>query len=299
MTVSIYAVIGLVCYLIAGPLVGGFLAGVDRRITARMQGRFGPPILQPFYDVRKLFEKEPVTVNSGQDFYVMCFLIFVIITGGLFFFGENLLLVIFALTTANLFLVIGAYSSNSPYSQIGAERELLQMMAYEPMVLLTAVGLYMTTGTFRVGDIVASSSLADGSIPLKYLIGIFIGYLFILTIKFRKSPFDLSLSHHAHQELVKGVTTEFSGRTLALIEIAHWYENVFLLGFIFLFFQNGTWYMAVVGIVASLLAYFLEIFIDNAFARMKWQFALKSSWLVTITFGAANLILLYYIKSLM
>ncbi|MDR2163868.1 MAG: NADH-quinone oxidoreductase subunit H [Clostridiales Family XIII bacterium] len=299
MPVSIYAVIGLVCYLIAGPFVGGLLSGIDRKVTARMQGRFGPPIMQPFYDVRKLMEKEPVTVNSGQDFYVMCFLIFIIITGGLFFFGENLLLVIFTLTTANLFLVIGAYSSNSPYAQIGAERELLQMMAYEPMVLLTAVGLYMTTGSFRIGDIVAGVGLDSGGIPLQYLVGIFIGYLFILTMKFRKSPFDLSLSHHAHQELVKGVTTEFSGRTLALIEIAHWYENVFLLGFVFLFFPNGTWYMAVIGAAVALLAFFLEVFIDNAFARMKWQFALKSSWLVTITFGAANLILLYYLRGLM
>jgi formate hydrogenlyase subunit 4 len=244
-------------------------------------------------------EKEPVTVNSGQDFYVMCFLIFIVVTGGLFFFGENLLLVIFTLTTANLFLVIGAYSSNSPYAQIGAERELLQMMAYEPMVLLTAVGLYMTTGSFRIGDIVAGGGLAGGGLPLLYLIGIFAGYLFVLTMKFRKSPFDLSLSHHAHQELVKGVTTEFSGRTLALIEVAHWYENVFLLGFVFLFFPNGTWYMAVIGVAVALLAFFLEIFIDNAFARMKWQFALKSSWLVTITFGGANLILLYYLKGLM
>jgi formate hydrogenlyase subunit 4 len=299
MTISLYAVIGLVAYLIAGPFVGGLLSGVDRRITARMQGRFGPPIRQPFYDVGKLLSKEPVTVNSGQDFYVLCFFIFIIITGGLFFFGENLLLVIFTLTTANLFLVIGAYSSNSPYAQIGAERELLQMMAYEPMVLLTAVGFYMTNGSFRISDIVAGTAFAGGGFPLIYLVGIFVGYLFILTIKFRKSPFDLSLSHHAHQELVKGVTTEFSGKTLALIEIAHWYENVFLLGFIFLFFQNGTWYMAVIGVVVALAAYFLEIFIDNAFARMKWQFTLKSSWLVTITFGAANLILMYYLQGIM
>jgi formate hydrogenlyase subunit 4 len=303
MTISL---ISLIAYIVAAPFLGGFLAGVDRRITARMQGRFGPPILQPFYDVGKLTEKEPVTVNSGQDFFVLCFFIFVVITGGLFFFGENLLLVIFTMTTANLFLVIGAYSSNSPYSQVGAERELLQMMAYEPMVLLMAIGFYMTTGSFRVGDIMNNGvAIKEGmdsaipfSFPLIFLIGIFIGYLFILTIKLRKSPFDLSMSHHAHQELVKGVTTEFSGRTLALIEVAHWYENVLFLGFIFLFFQNGTWYMAVIGAVVCLAAYFLEIFIDNAFARMKWQFTLKSSWLVTITFGAANLILLYYFKGI-
>jgi formate hydrogenlyase subunit 4 len=258
-----------------------------------MQGRFGPPILQPFYDVGKLLEKEAVTVNKGQDFYVMACLIFMIITGTLFFFGENLLLVIFMLTTAGLFLVIGAYSSASPYSQIGAERELLQMMSYEPMVLLMAVGLYMVNGTFRVSEIVSS-----GPLSLKLLIGIFIGYLFILTIKFRKSPFDLSLSHHAHQELVAGLKTEFSGRTLAALEVSHWYENVFLLGFLFLFFTNGTWYMAVIGVVVCLAAYFLEIFIDNVYARMKWQFTLKASWIVTIIFGGVNVLMLYFLKAL-
>jgi len=43
--------------------------------------------------------------------------------------------------------------------------------------------------------------------------------LYILTIKFRKSPFDLSMSHHAHQEIVRGITTEFSGPALGLIEV--------------------------------------------------------------------------------
>jgi formate hydrogenlyase subunit 4 len=278
-------------YVVLAPFIGGLIAGIDRKITARMQGRFGPPILQPFYDVRKLFEKEAVTVNTGQDFYVMCCLIFMIITGALFFGGANLLLVIFTLTTASIFLVIAAYSSGSPYSQIGAERELLQMMTYEPMVLLMAVGLFMVNGSFDVKTIVGG-----GPVSLKFLIGIFIGYLFIITIKLRKSPFDLSMSHHAHQELVKGLTTEFSGRTLAALEISHWYENVFLLGFIFLFFANGTWVLAVVGVAVCLLAYFLEILVDNGYARMKWQFALKSGWIMTIIFGGGNLLLLYFLQ---
>ena len=282
-------IISVIAYLIVGPFIGCLLSGIDRKLTARMQGRVGPPIMQPLYDVRKLLEKDPVTVNNGQDFYIMACLVFMILTGSLFFYGQNLLLVIFSLTTAGLFLVIGAYSSASPYSQIGADRELLQMMAYEPMVLLMAVGLYMTNGTFRVSDIISG-----GPISIIFLVGIFLGYLFVITIKLRKSPFDLSMSHHAHQELVKGVTTEFSGRTLAALEIAHWYENVFLLGFIFLFFANGTWYMALVGVVVCLLVYFLEIVIDNTFARMKWQFTLKSSWLITIILGGINITLLYF-----
>ena len=278
------AIISVIAYLILAPLIGGFLAGVDRIITARMQGRFGPPVLQPFYDVLKLREKENITVNRVQDFYVICFFIFVVVTGGFFFAGGSLLLVIFTLTLASVFLIVAAFSSGSAYAQVGAERELLQMMAYEPMVLLTAVGFYAYTGSFRVDDIMQGSNM-----PLIPLVGIFVGYIFILTIKFRKSPFDLSMSHHAHQELVAGLKTEFSGRTLALIEVAHWYENIFLLGIVFLFFVNGTILMTVIGIVVCLLAYFLEIFIDNSFARMKWQVALNSAWIAALVLGGINL----------
>ena len=77
--------------------------------------------------------------------------------------------------------------------------------------------------------------------------------MFILTIKLRKSPFDLSTSHHAHQELVKGVTTEFSGMTLAFVEIAHWFENVLLLGIVYLFFAWSSPVSPIIGVAVCLL----------------------------------------------
>ena len=283
--------LGLVLYVVLAPFVGGFIAGVDRRVTARMQGRYGPPILQPFYDVGKLFGKEKITVSNGQDFYILCSLVFMVISGAFFFSGSNLLMMIFTLTASSIFLVLAGFSSNSPYAQLGAEREMLQIMSYEPMVLLTAVGFYMVNGSFNVGDIVTSDTFS-----FIYLPGMFVGYVFILTIKLRKSPFDLSMSHHAHQELVKGLTTELSGRTLALLEIIHWYENVFLLGFIFIFFAKGALLYAVLGVVVVVVCYFAEIIIDNGYARMKWQFTIKSAWIVTLIFGGGNLFILYYVR---
>lgn len=286
----IKTVISIIAYLILAPIVGGLLAGLDRKFSAKMQRRVGPPVLQPFYDVFKLFEKEDQTVTKVQDFYVMVFVVFVIVSGAIFFGGGDMLLVIFTLTLASAFLIIAAYSSNSPYAEIGAERELLQMMAYEPMVLMTVIGFYMYCGSFAVKDVMAGTSM-----PFLPMIGLFIGFLFILTIKFRKSPFDLSMSHHAHQELVKGLTTEFSGKTLGWIEVSHWYENVFLLGFVFLFFANGTVWGTVIGVVVALLTYFFEVVIDNSFARMKWQFAFKSAWIVALVFGVINIFVLYVI----
>ncbi|MGI6204858.1 MAG: respiratory chain complex I subunit 1 family protein [Anaerovoracaceae bacterium] len=280
-------IIAVIAYLVLAPIVGGFLAGIDRKLSARMQSRVGPPIRQPFYDVFKLTEKEDITVNNVQDFYVLCFLIFIIVTGCLFFAGQSLLLVFFTLTTASAFLIIAAYSSNSPYAEAGAQRELLQVMAYEPMVLLVAVGLYMATGTFQVSQIMTQTSM-----PFWSTWGILIGYVFILTIKMRKSPFDLSMSEHAHQELVGGLKTEWSGKTLAMVEVAHWYENVMLLGLVFLFFQNGTVQGVIIGIVEAIIAYLFEIVVDNSFARMKWQVAINCSWIVALVFGGVNLFVL-------
>ena len=284
----IKAIIGIVAFLVLAPFVGGLLAGLDRKLSAKMQRRVGPPVLQPFYDVGKLFQKEKQTPTRFQDFYVLLFVVFVIASGVLFFMGGDLLLVIFTLTIGAAFLIIAAYSSNSPYAEVGAERELLAMLAYEPMVLITVIGFYMYTGSFKVSDI-----LAGDSMPFLPLLGIFFGWLFILTLKFRKSPFDLSMSHHAHQELVRGVTTEFVGRTMGWVEISHWYENVFLLGFVFLFFANGTALGWIIGIVVAILTYFFEVFIDNCFARMKWQFAFKSAWIVAVVLGMINIFVLY------
>src|SRR5512146_1055555 len=273
----------LMLYLVAAPVLGGLLAGWDRRISARMQSRQGPPILQPFYDVLKLWQKENVVVRRSQNFYIFFFLLLVIFTGALFFAGSDLLLVIFALTLAAIFFVLGAYKASSPYSFLGAERELIQMMAYEPMVLLTAIGMYMVTKSFYVHEIASHPTLLVLALP-----GIFLGFLYTLEIKFRKSPSDLSSSHHAHQELVRGITTEFSGRTLAMIEIAHWYETVFLLGWVYLFFAS----IPAVGIAASLLVFLFVILVDNVFPRLKWHTAVSSAWAVAVVLGFGNIVVL-------
>ena len=288
MTETVKIIISIVAYIVLAPFIGGLMSGVDRKITARMQGRKGPSILQSFYDVIKLLKKETVVVNHVQIFYLLTFLVFVIFTGCLFFGGFDLLLVFFALTTANLFLILAATSSHSPYASMGASREMMQMLAYEPMVLLTAVRLYLATGTFKVREIVTS----DGILPIIMLPGIFVGFVFILTIKLRKHPFDLATSHHAHQEMVKGITTEFSGEMFAIVEISHWYENVFLMGVIALFFINANWWTIIIALAAISITYFVLILVDNTNARLKWQKMFKNSWITTIIIGALNVFIL-------
>ncbi len=283
--------LSVVGYILLAPFLGGLLAGLDRKLSARMQGRIGPSILQPFYDLSKLFQKQMLSVSRYQFMMILSFLVMVVGTGALFFGGFDLLLVFFVLTTACMFFVLAATVTNSPYAEMGAQRELIQMLAYEPMILLTAVGFYMANGSF------GSSAVFSADLPaIVKLPGVFVGLTFILTIKFRKSPFDLSTSHHAHQELVKGVTTEFSGPAMGLVELSHWYENVFLLGLVALFFVSSSWWSIPLAIAAVLFVWFLEILIDNTSARVKWNHMLYSAWMITAIFGGGNLIVLELIR---
>jgi ech hydrogenase subunit B len=270
--------------LAAGPLLGGLISGLDRKLTARLQSRIGPPMVQPFYDVIKLLGKEKMVVNVWQAFCAYCYIAAASISLVMFFLRSDLLLILFIQAVGAVFLVIGALSSTSPFSQVGAHRELLQILSYEPLLVLVTVGVYLETGNFKIATVYSWGEPLLLKLPFLYVV---LGYA--LTIKLRKSPFDLSSSHHAHQELVKGLLTDYSGPFLALTEIGHWYEIVLLLGFCSLFWATN--WIGMIILVAG--TYFLEILIDNVSARMTWRWMLGYVWAMGLSLSLVNLIWLY------
>ncbi|MBO5552300.1 MAG: NADH-quinone oxidoreductase subunit H [Lachnospiraceae bacterium] len=285
-----FSTAAVIIYLVGSPMIACLFSGVDRVVTARMQGRRGPKLLQPWYDLVKLFSKEATSVNDIQKILVMAHCFFAIFSGAIFFAGEDVLLVLFALTMAEVFLILAAYSVNAAYSEIGAQRELLQMMAYEPMTLLTAVGFYLSTGSFRVDKIIGTELPLIIKMP-----GFFIGFFFILVVKLRKSPFDLSTSHHAHQELIKGLTGDLSGPVYGFSELAELYEEILMLGIVALFFITSEPISYLWAFIAVAVIMFCMSLIDNIFPRVKWEVLLKTAWLVTLFAGGANLVILSFI----
>ncbi|MHB8100734.1 MAG: respiratory chain complex I subunit 1 family protein [Methanosarcina sp.] len=271
--------------LIVAPIVGCLAAGIDRRITARLQGRVGPPLLQPYYDVRKLLSKDNMVVNKSQNFFVVVYLVFIVLSLLMLIFRQDILMIIFVYTVASIALVVGGMSTGSPYARIGSSREIMAILAYEPILILYALAIYLLTGTFKL------SAVVDASTPLlAYTPLIFIAMIFVLNIKLKKSPFDYSTSHHAHQELVKGMLTEYSGPGFAIIEVAHFYEYVFLTGLLFVFWTVNP----LIGFLLSTAAFLLVIVIDNITARIYWQWMLKLSWTFLLGISIVNIAFLYF-----
>ncbi len=282
-----------IAYIVLAPFIGGLLEGIGRKISARMQRRVGPPLLQPFYDISKLLKKKRSQVTRAQGFLLTSYMLLIIFTGAMLFFGTDMLMCFLMLSTAALFLYLAGCVTTSPYSSLGAQRELIQEMAYEPAILLTALGFYLAVGSFDV-EAIHNSPVS----PIMIIPGFFVAFVFILTIKMRKSPFDESTSHHPHQELVKGLTSEMSGRNLAIFNVTEWYETVFLLAVVFLFIKNSSAPLVsgLVGIGVVLLTYFLEILIDNTSARVHWERMLTLTWAVTLCSCGVNLLVLMIVR---
>ncbi len=275
--------------VVLAPFLGCLASGVERKLSAKLQNRVGPPLLQPLYDVLKLFNKESFIVNRYQNIYVVAYLIFIIISLVMLVLQMDLLMILFVFTIANIALIVGASVTGSPYSKIGSKRETINLIVYEPVLVLYFVGMYIVTGSFGI------SKLKDLDKPLiLYMPLIFISMLVVMLIKLKKSPFDYSGSHESHQELVRGITTEFSGPALALIEIAHWYEFVFLMALMFLFWSTNIF----IGIVISILTFLFTIVVDNISARVNWQWMLKFIWPALNVLCIANVVYIFSNKRL-
>lgn len=274
----------LVAVALIAPLAGGLLTGLDRKLTARLQGRVGPPILQPFYDVIKLMGKTPEIANHLQLFFVYGYLVFALTSLLLVVAGQDLLMTSFVLAFASVCLILGGMSVRSPYVQIGGQREIFQVLSYEPLLVLAVIGVYLKTGTFML------RSTATLHQPLVYALPIiFIGILAVGGIKLRKSPFDTSTSAHAHQELVRGLLTEYSGPYLAVIEVTHWIELVMILSLFASF-----WATSVVGaLLLAAVGFVFEIILDNVTARMTWRWMLSTTWTWGLGLAVVNLLFVY------
>jgi len=263
--------------IVLAPILGGLVYGCGRVLRARMQRRLGPPLLQPFYDMFKLLDKRTLIVHAPHallavgHFFVLWFSVAAI------FLGWNLLYIIFLHLFAQMLLIFAGYSVRSAYSHLGANRELLMLISYEPILILVSVGFYLSSGSFEITTLMQGSGYLY-SMPL-----LFAALLMIVPIKVKKSPFDVG---EAHQEIVGGVEIEYSGLFYEFLYMARFLEYLFIYSFVFMFGGQSTWLGAV--LVAGV--FLLVNLVDNATARVHTSHMLKIIYTLAMSMAVANIL---------
>jgi ech hydrogenase subunit B len=285
-----------VILFVLAPFLGLAAMGIGRRLNARMQNRVGPPLLQPLYDVQKLLSKKDQSSNPLIGPMAFAFLIFNVMGVVVLVILGDLLMVVVLLGMAQLFLSLGGFAGSSPYSHIGANRNLLQVFSVEPLMLAVPIGVLLVNGTYFVSDLAMNANIL-----LYFPIAVAIIF-FALVVWMQKGPFDMST---AHQEILYGNLLEFSGKNLALVEMGHWFENFALFALLGLFFNFTPLLSGPLGLVPAVVvdlliklaiafvALLAIIWIDNSTTRNKWDRLPKFGFYIMMPLLFINILLLF------
>jgi len=230
----------------AGIILGLLYKGIDRVLAARMQARVGPPVTQPFRDVKKLLIKENIVPENAVKWLFnlmpvialsasIVILLYLPLGGmGPVLHGHgDLILVLYMLIFPSLALVLGGFASGSPYATVGAQREMVTMLSYEFPLAITAVSIAWLLSIANPGLAVFSLGIISGN-PVWSLVGpagfaglalLFVTLLLVMPGELGSVPFDVA---EAETEIAAGVLVEYSGRNLALFYLADAVKTIVL-----------------------------------------------------------------------
>ncbi|MCD4775595.1 MAG: NADH-quinone oxidoreductase subunit H [Candidatus Aegiribacteria sp.] len=211
----------------ATALLGLITSWIDRKVTARVQYRVGPPFLQPFYDIVKLLGKETVIpAGASKGAFLIAPVIGisgVIVVSTLLwvnqFFSEGFMgdwiVAMYLLTVPSLSLILGGFASGNPLASLGASREMKLVIAYELPFILVALVPVINAHSIRLGDIISvqAEGVFAGSIS-----GVLALVVAILCVQAKLAlvPFDIP---EAETEIVEGPIVEYSGPGLAIFKL--------------------------------------------------------------------------------
>lgn len=268
-------------------VVGLMACWIDRKVTARIQWRVGPPWYQPLVDLVKLSIKE-ITVPraaSKELFFIspMIGLSAVTLVSTLVWlvnidpvskgFSGDIIVILYLLTLPAIAVILGASSSGNPLASLGASREIKMVLAYElPFIISLIVPIIKSNGLLRLSDII-NYQAANGPFiaSLSGIIG-FIVMIFCMQAKLGLVPFDAS---EAETEIMGGTFIEYSGMLLAIFKLTKTMLMVTLPLFLITLFWQGFNFLSIWKYVVLLV---VIILMRNTNPRVRIDQAVKFFW---------------------
>jgi NADH-quinone oxidoreductase subunit H len=272
--------------------VGLLTTWVDRKVSARVQWRVGPPWYQPFADILKLMGKEIVIPEGARRtgflvapvaglaaVGVVSMMLWLINMKGVGFVGD-LIGVIYLLTIPSLGMIIGASASSNPLASVGASREMKLILAYElPFVIavFTAV-TKVSPMTLRIDGILDYQAASGVLLGNASCIIAFIVCILCAQAKLTYPPFDIP---EAETEIMDGTHIEYSGAALAVVKLTQAMMLFTLPVFLITIFWGGLHFSGwglLYTIVKYLIIVTIIVLIKNTNPRVKIDQAVRFFW---------------------
>ena len=276
---------GLLFTAIAGLLT----SWVDRKVTALVQMRVGPPLLQPFYDIRKLFIKETCVPEGGAiGLFLLAPLLGlagVTLASMILWrtlldveatFVGDLIVLIYLLVMPALSVMLGSFASRNPLASLGGSREVKLMIAYELPLVLAILVPVIQANSIRLGDLL----LADA--PVLSVSGVLalLVCMACMQAKLTIVPFDMP---EAETELSGGALIEYSGPPLAMFKLTRAMMLFTMPVLLVVLFFGGLvsgpgWLPVLTGFLLWFVLVAVTIVIRNTTPRVRIDQAVRFFW---------------------
>lgn len=287
----------------------GFMVGwVDRKVTARLQWRVGPPWYQNFLDCIKLLLYKETLVPEGASralflgmplvaasaATLVSTMVLVINAMPQAGFVGDLIVIIYILMIPPLAIMLGAFASANTLASLGASREMKLMLSYElPFILALVVPVIRSGYSIKLGGIITAQQQVGPVIGSLSGFLSFLAAILCVQAKLGFVPFDMP---EAETEIMGGTCIEYSGKALGIFKITR-----AILGFcvpvllVSLYF--GGIDLSAEGFLPSVLQYFLilvlMIVIKNTNPRVRIDHAVRFFWGFVTVLAALSAALAY------
>jgi formate hydrogenlyase subunit 4 len=216
-------------------LFSPLLNGVIKKLKANMQGRVGPGLLQPYYDLLRLFKKDMVvsTVTSWI-FRVTPYIVFtatitaativpVVSTASAYGMMGDVIALIYLFALARFFMALAGLDAGTGFGGEGSSREMTVAILVEPMMMLALFTAAISAGSTNIAHIAASSATYSPSHVLALC-----AFIVAIIAETGRVPVDNPDTHLELTMIHEGMILEYSGRYLALMEWAHYIKQMVL-----------------------------------------------------------------------
>jgi formate hydrogenlyase subunit 4 len=223
----------------AAPLVTGLV----RKAKARLQRRQGPSVLQPYRDLARLLRKEAVLAdNASWLFRAVPYLVFAAtwvaaalvptFASDLVFSGAaDFIAIVALLGSARFFLALAGMDVGTAFGGIGASREVMIASLAEPAMLMVVFTLALVAGSTRLSAIGAIMASGEAGLRVSFALAL-VALIMVALAENARIPVDNPATHLELTMVHEAMVLEYSGRHLALIDLAAWLKLVLYLSLI-------------------------------------------------------------------
>jgi formate hydrogenlyase subunit 4 len=298
-------------------LLAPLLLGYTRKVKARLLRRRGPPLLQPYRDLLRLIRKEAVLAQNASWLFrsgpymifsatwVAASLIPTFATGLLFSWVGDLIVIAALLGSARFFLALAGMDVGTSFGGIGSSREMMFATLAEPAMIMIAFTLALVAGSTQLSQ-VAQFMLASGSLRVSLGL-VLVAFVIVALAENARIPVDNPATHLELTMVHEAMVLEYSGRHLAVIELASALKLLLYLSLIACIFvpwglapAGSSWASYAVGMVSYLgklaVGGFLLVLFETSIAKMR-VFRVPDFLGVALMLGLLGMLLLFASRS--